>query len=375
MKARQNLYLDPLARERLDRCQQSPAPPSRRSSTTRCTHISTGAAQANSKTSSSRGSTNSPRSLAASSAIVGIVIESLALFRPLPTDRHCAAGRSQPERRAVSGAGRFKPFVDQVGRRLAVSAGMIEDVLDREPGKGARHEYHATRNPERRRAMLQTAMGADIAAALADPAVIEVMVNPDGKLWVDRSGGPHRYRRDASAPSEVERIIRLVASHIAPGGACRQSDRVGAELPETGERFEGLLPPVAPAPCFSIRKPAANIYHACRLCRRPHPARRRKPTLLIEAIRRAQEHPVAGGTSSGKTTLVNALLAEIATHERARRHPGGHARAAMRGARLRGAAHQAGRGHSLPIWCARRCGCGPTASSSARCAAPKRSTC
>ena len=33
---------------------------------------------------------------------------------------------------------------------------------------------------DRRRAMLRTAMGPTIAAALADPAVIEIMINPDG---------------------------------------------------------------------------------------------------------------------------------------------------------------------------------------------------
>ena len=39
----------------------------------------------------------------------------------------------------------------------------------------------------RRRQMLRTAFGPTIAAALADPAVIEVMVNPDGKLWIERA--------------------------------------------------------------------------------------------------------------------------------------------------------------------------------------------
>ena len=40
----------------------------------------------------------------------------------------------------------------------------------------------------RRRAMLRTAMGPTIAAALADPVVIEIMVNPDGVLRLDRLG-------------------------------------------------------------------------------------------------------------------------------------------------------------------------------------------
>ena len=39
---------------------------------------------------------------------------------------------------------------------------------------------------ERTLAMLRTAMGEDIAQALDDPKVIEIMLNPDGHIWVDR---------------------------------------------------------------------------------------------------------------------------------------------------------------------------------------------
>ena len=38
------------------------------------------------------------------------------------------------------------------------------------------------------------------------------------------------------------------------------SPRVSAELPETGERFEGLIPPVVAAPAFAIRKPAVAMF-------------------------------------------------------------------------------------------------------------------
>ena len=49
--------------------------------------------------------------------------------------------------------------------------------------------------------------------------------------------------------------FELVAAHVhreVHAGA----PIVSAELPETGERFEGIMPPVAMAPCFSVRKPA-----------------------------------------------------------------------------------------------------------------------
>ncbi|MDE3115458.1 MAG: P-type conjugative transfer ATPase TrbB [Pseudomonadota bacterium] len=168
---------------------------------------------------------------------------------------------------------------------------------------------------ERRRAMLRTAMGPDIAAALAEPAVIEVMVNPDGALRLDRLGEGRCDTGIRLNAAEVERIIRLVASHMrveVHGG----NPIVSAELPArdeglAGERFEGILPPVALAPCFTIRKPASRIYTLDDYVRD-----RILSPLQAEALRQAVTERrnllIAGGTSSGKTTLANALLAEMA---------------------------------------------------------------
>ncbi|GAA0547482.1 type IV secretion system protein VirB11 [Rhizomicrobium palustre] len=163
---------------------------------------------------------------------------------------------------------------------------------------------------ERRRTMLRTAMGAEIAAALADPAVVEVMVNPDGALRLDRLGEGCVDTNTHLGAAEVERIIRLVASHIRQE-VHAESPIVSAELPESGERFEGILPPVSTAPCFSIRKPAAKIYslddYVADRILLPSQA-----TILRRAISDCRNILVAGGTSSGKTTLANALLAEMA---------------------------------------------------------------
>jgi type IV secretion system protein TrbB len=162
----------------------------------------------------------------------------------------------------------------------------------------------------RRRQMLRTAFGPTIAAALADPTVIEVMVNPDGKLWIERAtvGREDTGKRLGSA--ETERIIRLVASHVRRE-VTATTPIVSAELPETGERFEGVMPPVATAPCFAVRKPADVLYRladyvAARIMTVP------QAEALGNAVRERKNILVVGGTSSGKTTLVNALLAEIA---------------------------------------------------------------
>ena len=107
--------------------------------------------------------------------------------------------------------------------------------------------------------MLRTALGPAIALWLEDPDVVEVMLNPDGRLWIDRlAEWACRYRR-AFVASDGERIVRLVAHHVG-AEVHAGSPRVSAELPETGERFEGLLPPVVAAPAFAIRKPAVAVF-------------------------------------------------------------------------------------------------------------------
>ena len=158
--------------------------------------------------------------------------------------------------------------------------------------------------------MLRTALGPAIASFLQDPAIVEVMLNPDGRLWVDRlSNGLEDTGRFMTA-SDGERIVRLVAHHVGTevhAGA----PRVSAELPGTGERFEGLLPPVVTAPAFSIRKPAVAVFTLIDYVEAGIMTARQSAILRI-AVAERRNILVAGGTSTGKTTLTNALLAEVA---------------------------------------------------------------
>lgn len=163
--------------------------------------------------------------------------------------------------------------------------------------------------------MLITALGPDIAAAMSDIQVVEIMVNPDGALRLDRLGEGRTNTHVRMEPAQVERIIRLVAAH-ARAEVHGEQPIISAELPphidgHAGERFEGLLPPIATAPCFSIRKPAQRLHTLDDYVADGLMSEVQADTLRA-AVTQRSNILVAGGTSSGKTTLANSLLAEMA---------------------------------------------------------------
>ncbi|RSC37149.1 P-type conjugative transfer ATPase TrbB [Agrobacterium sp. FDAARGOS_525] len=170
--------------------------------------------------------------------------------------------------------------------------------------------HHKPEAIQRGARMLRTALGPAIARFLEDDGIVEVMLNPDGRIWIDRLSEGLSDTGEMLLPADGERIVRLVAHHVGAEVHAR-SPRVSAELPETGERFEGLLPPVVASPVFAIRKPAIAVftlddYVAAGIMTADQAA------TLREAVASRANILVAGGTSTGKTTLTNALLAEVA---------------------------------------------------------------
>ena len=174
----------------------------------------------------------------------------------------------------------------------------------------AQGQQHAARVAFRRISMLKTAFGPVIASALDDDNVTEIIANPDGALWIERAGIGRERADGPMATADVERIIRLVASALDT--VCDQEHPIiSGELPGTGERFEGVLPPVSSNPAFTIRKPSKIViplddYVAAGVMTQ------RQAQLLRSSVRMRSSILIAGGTASGKTTLANSLLAEIA---------------------------------------------------------------
>ncbi|WP_085341149.1 P-type conjugative transfer ATPase TrbB [Aquidulcibacter paucihalophilus] len=160
---------------------------------------------------------------------------------------------------------------------------------------------------ERRLEALRHALGPEVLAALIDPDVVEILANPDGQLILDKIGSGRAPTNQTLSPESRDRVIRLIADYVGEP-VLPEDPRLSGILPETGERFQGVLPPVSRAPAFSIRKRPARIftlgdYQAQGIL--GHEQR----ILIEQAAKERHNILISGGTSSGKTTLANAILA------------------------------------------------------------------
>lgn len=141
-----------------------------------------------------------------------------------------------------------------------------------------------------------------------DPLVSEIMVNGDGSVWVERDGRIEPTDQHLSSDSATNLVRRLAAS--AGRRIDRTSPAVDVRL-EDGSRLHGILPPLAvDGPCLTIR----------RFAREPIPLDRmatpQAVELLTDAVRSRKTIVVAGGTGSGKTTMLNALGSKIDASDR-----------------------------------------------------------
>ena len=156
---------------------------------------------------------------------------------------------------------------------------------------------------------LRRELGPVVLKALSDPDVIEIILNPDGRIWVESHTAGMSQTDASMAPTQAENLIGTVAAALN-AVANPQNPIIEGELPLTGSRFEGLLPPIAPSPCFVIRKRASVLYTLDHYIK-DNIVTRAQAIVLRDAIAKRRNIVIAGGTGSGKTTLVNALINEM----------------------------------------------------------------
>ncbi len=155
---------------------------------------------------------------------------------------------------------------------------------------------------------LQDALGDQLCVALDDATVVEIMLNPDGRLFIERLG--HGVAEaGVMTPAAAEVVIGSVA-HALQSEADDERPIISGELPIGGHRFEGLLPPIVSGPTFTIRRRASrliplNDYVTSKVMTEA------QASAIRSAIDARMNIVISGGTGSGKTTLANAIIAEI----------------------------------------------------------------
>ena len=154
---------------------------------------------------------------------------------------------------------------------------------------------------------LDSELGPLVRGALADPDVVEVDINPDGQVWVDRHG-QKLAAIGSMAPQGVMSLICTVAA-MAERVVTPTSPILEATLPD-GSRFHATIPPVTTAPAIAIRKHLSQALTLDAYVRQGVMTRAQAERLR-QAVSHRENIIVAGGTGSGKTTLTNALIAEI----------------------------------------------------------------
>lgn len=155
---------------------------------------------------------------------------------------------------------------------------------------------------------LRDTLGEEICQALEDASVVEIMLNPDGRLFVERLGRGLKLAGKIEAGA-AEIVIGSVA-HALGTEAGADSPIISGELPIGGHRFEGLLPPVVAAPSFTIRRRASRLIPLDDYMRAGIMTHR-QATVLRSAVASRMNIVISGGTGSGKTTLANAVISEI----------------------------------------------------------------
>ncbi|WEX79488.1 P-type conjugative transfer ATPase TrbB (plasmid) [Sinorhizobium numidicum] len=155
---------------------------------------------------------------------------------------------------------------------------------------------------------LQEALGDQLCVALDDATVVEIMLNPDGRLFIERLG--HGVAPAGEMSSAAAEMVIGTVAHALQSEVDTEQPIISGELPIGGHRFEGLLPPVVAKPAFTIRRRASRLIPLDEYVRSGVMTEYQASTIR-SAISSRLNIIISGGTGSGKTTLANAVIDEI----------------------------------------------------------------
>lgn len=148
----------------------------------------------------------------------------------------------------------------------------------------------------------------EILSALQDPETVEIMVNADGRIWQEKLGQKIQHIGNIQS-AQVEAVIKTVAGFHGKE-VNRFNPMIEGEFPLDNSRFAGQLPPIVSSPTFAIRKKAIKIFTLEQYVEAGMLSPRHSD-VIKDAVRQHRNILVIGGTGSGKTTLINAIINEM----------------------------------------------------------------
>jgi len=172
------------------------------------------------------------------------------------------------------------------------------------------HDQQEQQAHARRIEQMRRILGPEIAALFDDTGVVEIMANPDGRVFVERLGSGISPLGEIDA-SRVQSLLGLMADYLHTT-VSRDRPIVEGAMPIEflRSRFAGAIPPMVEGASFSIRLPARSVYTLDQYVESGIITAAQMDT-LSDAVLSRKNILVSGGAGSGKTTLANALIDRI----------------------------------------------------------------